>query len=79
MIKLEKSATMLSYKLKEFVDVCIGKMADANTVRRMNADDLEMMQRSMNLMDDALKYMNQQARAIDEINSKLDRLLETKS
>lgn len=79
MIKLETSAKIFVENAKGVFGDCVRQMADVNTIRCMTPEDLALMQKSLTLLDESMEYIQQQARAIDMINSKLDQLLEQKS
>lgn len=79
MIKLETSAKIFVENAKGVFDDCVRQMADVNTIRCMTPENLALMQKSLTLLDESMEYIQQQARAIDMINSKLDQLLEKKS
>lgn len=78
MIKLETSAKVFVENAKGVFDDCVKQMMDVNTVRCMTPENLALMQKSLTLLDESMEYIQQQAQAIDEINRKLDLLLEKK-
>lgn len=79
MIKLETSAKNFVDNAKEVINDCIKQATDVNTIRFMTPESLTLMHKSLTLLDESMEYIMQQAQAIDAINRKLDRLLETKS
>ena len=79
MIKLENSAKVFVENAKGVFDDCVKQMMDVNTVRCMTPENLALMQKSLTLLDESMEYIQQQAHVIDDINYKLDLLLEKKS
>ena len=79
MIKLETSAKVFVENAKGVFDDCVKQMMDVNTVRCMTPENLALMQKSLTLLDESMEYIQQQAHVIDDINYKLDLLLEKKS
>lgn len=57
---------------------CIKLIVDEDVIKNANSEELELVQRCMNLMDLACKVSLEQAKAIDDINRKLDKLLSRK-
>lgn len=79
MIKLETSAKIFVDNAKEVFNDCVKQMTDVDTIKCMTPENLALMQNSLSLLDESMEYIMQQAQAIDAIDRKLDRLLETKS
>lgn len=76
---------MLTYKadkcvkeLKEMKDFCAKMIGNETTLMSMGSDELSMMQSSLRLIDASAELMMEQAEIIENMNRKLDRLLEAK-
>lgn len=63
-------------RTKEFMENDI--KLDLGTIETMSDHDLHMMRETMKLMKSACELAVEQAEALDEINCKLDKLLEKK-
>ena len=63
---------------KEVLDFCISKSMNIGSLKYMGHDELNMMQKAVNLMDLMEDYAMEEAKTLDEINEKLDKLLNKK-
>lgn len=72
---LAERANQINEELNEVVNLFIKANSGIDMFDDMSADDLLMMQKCMSLAQSTMTMMYEQARAIDEINRKLDRLL----
>lgn len=63
---------------KEILNLCIAQCMSLGSIKNMGADELAMMQKAVNLMDTMEDYALEEAKTLDEINKKLDRLLDKK-
>ena len=65
-------------EIKEVLNFCISKSMSIESLKYMGHDELEMVQKAANLMDLMEDYVIEEAKTLDEINEKLDRLLDKK-
>lgn len=75
---LSKKAKKINEGLTELVDLYIKNYANGSTFTDMSTDDFLVLQKSMKLMEDTMDLMVKEAEALDNINLKLDKLLESK-
>ena len=76
MLKLK--AENLINETKEILNLCIAQYMSLGSIKNMGADELAMMQKAVNLMDTMEDYALEEAKTLDEINEKLDKLLDKK-
>ena len=76
MLKLK--AENLIDETKEILNLCIAQSMSLSSIKNMGADELAMMQKAVNLMNLMEDYVMEEAKTLDEINDKLDKLLNKK-
>ena len=62
----------------EILNFCITQNISIGSIKNMGAEELAMMQKAFSLMDAMKDYAIEEAKTLDEINKKLDRLLDKK-
>ena len=71
---LEKSNKLIE-EAKKIKEDLIKMILNEETIENMDSNTLEMMQASLRFFDASIEYQEEQAKAIDEMNRKLDKLL----
>ena len=71
---LEK-ANKLTEEAKKITEGIIKMGLNEDTIKYMNSTELEMIQASLRFFDACSEYQEAQAKAIDDMNRKLDKLL----
>ena len=71
---LEKSNKLIE-EAKKIKEGLIKMSLNEETIEFMDSNTLEMMQASLRFFDTCVEYQEEQARAIDEMNRKLNKLL----
>lgn len=59
----------------KLVDLIIENVVDGDVLTSMDANKFEMVQKTINFVEDLTVYLVEEATALDEINRKLDMLL----
>ena len=72
---LEKKANELIDEAKELMDFCIKQM-DVYDIKNMDMDNFAAIQRCVKLVDSASELMVEQSRMMDDMDRKLDVILE---
>lgn len=71
---LEKSNKLIE-EAKKIKECFIKTSLNEETIENMDSNTLEMMQASLRFFDASVEYQEEQVKAIDEMNRKLDKLL----
>lgn len=71
---LENKTSKLVTEAKELLNLCIKQM-DADDIKNMDSASFDAIQRCLKLMDSACELSIEQAKMMDEINDKMDKLL----
>lgn len=72
---LENKTRKLMVEAKELMDSCVKQMGVCS-LQTMSADDLAVIQKCINLVDSACELSIEQAAMMDELNTKLDKVLD---
>lgn len=62
-------------KVDKFMDDCMKELMSADTIKTMDARTLNILQQCLELVEDAKGLTVAQAKKLDDIDSKLDKLL----
>lgn len=73
---LYSTACKYEGEVKELKDRCFKLMGDEDIFMEMNSDALELMQKSMTLLDTSTTLVVEQAKAIDKLQDMVKELLE---
>ena len=71
---LENKTTKLVTEAKELMDLCV-KQIDVDTIKSMDSTSLNAIQKCIKLIDSACELSIEQAKMMDELNDKLDKVL----
>ena len=71
---LENKTSKMVEELKALMDLCV-KQIDVSDIKKMDAASLAGIQSCLKLTDSACELAIEQARIIDELNDKLDKVL----
>ena len=71
------NAMKVNQDLDQIVEFCV-KQVDKDTVKSMSAEDLKLMQKLLWFVEDLKEYVEAEAKMMDTINEKLDKLLTSK-
>ena len=63
---------------KELKTELVSMMFDSDMLKSMEAREFMFMKRVMSMFDSSIEIMNEQAKMMDEMNKKLDLLIEKK-
>ena len=72
------TAKKLNREFKKVCELYAKQVISADMLNSMTPEALAIMQRSIRLMNTSMEYIEQQAKTMDEINNKLNRLLASK-
>ena len=72
---LEKKTTELIDEAKGLMDFCVKQMS-ACDIKDMDADNFAAIQKCISLVDSACELMVEQSRMMDDMDRKLDNVLE---
>ena len=72
---LEKKTTELVNEANELMDFCVKQMS-ACDIKDMDADNFAAIQKCINLVDSACELMVEEAKMMDDMDRKLDEVLE---
>lgn len=72
------TAKRFNQECKEVIDLYAKQMTSADMLNSMTPETLTLLQRSFGLLNASMEYIELQAKTMDEINNKLDRLLASK-
>ena len=72
---LETKSNKLIEEAKKIKEGLIKSSLNGETIEYMDSNTLEMMQASLRFFDACIEYQEEQAKAIDDMNRKLDKLL----
>ena len=72
---LEKKTNELIDEAKGLMDFCVKQMS-ACDIKNMDADNFAAIQKCISLVDSACELMVEQSRMIDDMDRKLDNVLE---
>lgn len=75
-MSLAKKSNEVYKMINELKTLYIRAFIDEDALKSMNPNNLELVQKSLKLVDLTNDLINEQMNAIDEINNKLDKLLE---
>lgn len=72
---LFEKANKLTEEAKKITEGIIKMGLNEDTIKHMDSNELEMIQASLRFFDACSEYQEAQAKAIDDMNRKLDKLL----
>ena len=72
---LEKKTTELVNEANELMDFCVKQMS-ACDIKDMDADNFAAIQKCISLVDSACELMVEEAKMMDDMDRKLDEVLE---
>lgn len=71
---LENKTSKLVTEAKELMNLCVKQMG-SDDIKSMSVTELDAIQRCLKLVDSACELSIEQAKMMDEINDKMDKLL----
>lgn len=71
---LENRTREMMMEAKELMDLCV-KQIDTHTIKNMSVDELDAIQRCIKLVESAGNLALEQAKMMDTLNDKLDKVL----
>lgn len=75
---LAEKAEKIEWKAKDIMESAFKQCSSVEALKSMKPEELALIQNVLELCDMSIEYVKAQAKTIDEINDKLDLLLESK-